>query len=80
MERSEDSNDIVAVREARAHARRMFDDDGVEWRVFELTLGYDRRGPSLVFESDSIMRRVRAFPTDWRSLSDEALLALSRER
>jgi len=53
--------------------------DGVEWRVYELPAGmYDRRGPSsLVFESHDIFRRIRRYPADWRSLSDDALYAVS---
>lgn len=51
--------------------------DGSMWRVFELVAAYDRRGPSLVFETDGIMRRVRIYPPDWRTLSDRDLLALS---
>ena len=53
--------------------------DHEEWRVYELGPGsYDRRGPnSLIFESDGVVRRVREFPADWRSLSPKALLALS---
>lgn len=47
------------------------------WRVFELVAAYDRRGPSLVFETDGVMRRVRAYPPDWRTLPDRDLLALS---
>ncbi|MDB4874875.1 MAG: hypothetical protein JWM41_1321 [Gemmatimonadetes bacterium] len=38
----------------------------------------DRRSsPTLVFESDDVMRRVRDFPHDWRTLDDDRLLALS---
>lgn len=53
--------------------------DGVEWCVYELPPGmYDRRGPAtLVFESHDIFRRIRGYPADWRSLSDEALFAVS---
>jgi hypothetical protein len=36
-----------------------------------------RRAPSLVFESDGAVRRVRHYPENWRALSDEALFALS---
>ena len=52
--------------------------EGVVWLVYELSpTPSDRRsGPSLVFESDDAIRRVRTFPSDWRTLSDEALYAL----
>ena len=36
-----------------------------------------RAGPSLVFESETAVRRVRDFPADWRKLSDDDLFALS---
>jgi len=53
--------------------------DNVRWLVYELPpTPFDRRsGRSLVFESDAAMRRVRTYPGNWRSLSDQALLALS---
>jgi hypothetical protein len=63
---------------ARTNGRTLLIDD-VEWRVYELPAGmYDRRGPStLVFESHDVFRRVRRYPADWRSLSDDALYAVS---
>ena len=53
--------------------------DHEEWRVYELgPASYDRRGSNtLVFESDGVMRRVRSFPANWRTLSIAELLALS---
>ena len=51
---------------------------GVRWLVYEHAPTLDRRSsPTLVFESDDVMRRVRAFPADWRDLSDERLYELS---
>jgi hypothetical protein len=49
------------------------------WLVYELpALPFDRRStPSLVFESDSSVRRVRNYPADWRTLGDDDLFALS---
>ena len=48
------------------------------WWVYEFAPAFDRRrGPVLVFESDSIVRTVRTFPSEWRALSDQELLALS---
>lgn len=39
---------------------------------------YDRRrGASLIFSSDNVVRRVRGYPAEWRDLTDDALLALS---
>lgn len=53
--------------------------DGVLWLVYELPApAYDRRqNPSLIFETDAAVRRVRNYPAEWRALSDEDLLALS---
>jgi hypothetical protein len=66
------------LREAQRTARRLIV-DGTTWLVYELEpTAFDRRSaPSLVFENESTVRRVRTYPTDWRSLSDEALFALS---
>ena len=33
--------------------------------------------PCLVFESETVVRRVRTYPPGWRSLADEALETLS---
>jgi hypothetical protein len=54
----------------------------VEWLVYELPpRELDRRsGSSLVFESQDVMRRVRDYPSNWRSLSDEELAAISWSR
>ena len=53
--------------------------DGALWLVYELPAqAYDRRQePSLIFETDAAVRRVRNYPADWRELTDEDLLALS---
>lgn len=69
-----DSTDTERNRE-----RVFTDTDGVRWRVSERPFGqYDRRrGLSLIFSSDSAVRRVRDYPADWFDLADEALAALS---
>ncbi len=52
--------------------------DGVPWRVYERSIVYDRRStPTLVFECDAVIRRVRNFPENWTGLGDAALFALS---
>ena len=53
-----------------------------QWRVYELDGGqYDRRAsPSLVFESDGVLRRVRDYPGNWRELSDGGLMEVSWRR
>jgi hypothetical protein len=53
--------------------------NGVHWRV-HLVSSFDRRGPDLLFESDSVIRRVRSFPENWYDLSDDELLRLSWNR
>jgi hypothetical protein len=69
---------LSSHRDAKQNGRRVFA-DGVLWFVFELPpTPYDRRqSPSLVFESDATVRRVRNYPANWRTLTDAELLALS---
>lgn len=64
-------------REALAHARFVESGD-VTWRVYELpALPYDRRKtPTLIFDHEYAMHRVREYPPEWRKLSDRALLAV----
>ena len=66
------------LQEAQRTARKLYI-DGVPWLVYEFPLSaYDRRhGPSLVFESELAVRRVRTYPSAWRQLSDTDLWALS---
>ena len=66
------------LREAQRTARRLFV-GGEHWRVYELPpTAFDRRSsPSLVFENETTVRRVREYPADWRTLNDEELFALS---
>lgn len=70
--------DVDAGNDA-PNERTYVDADGGHWRVFEQAFGdYDRRtGVSLIFSSDSAVRRVRDYPADWMSLSDADLAALS---
>lgn len=68
----------VVVQEAYRHARRILVDH-VAWLVYELPpIPYDRRTTSsLIFENESVMRRVRNFPSGWRALTDDELFELS---
>ena len=54
--------------------------DGFRWIVQEVSApAFDRRGGThLMFDGESIMRRVREFPANWMELSDEELYALSQ--
>lgn len=78
----------LPVREAAIGGRVVpwheFDDSaGVSWRVFELPAGSAGRsswGASLIFESDTALRRTRNFPPRWPALSALELERLSHER
>ena len=71
----------AAVQSARITGRQIVV-EGVAWLVYEIPADqFDRRSSSaLIFESDDVMRRVRDYPADWRTLPDDALLALSWSR
>jgi hypothetical protein len=64
---------------SQEHVREFVDADGAHWRVREMPFSeYDRRrGLSLIFWSDGAVRRVRDYPADWHTLSDEDLAKLS---
>ena len=59
--------------------RRFVDAEHRPWTVREVTSSqYDRRGArDLIFASVDIVRRVRNYPTNWHTLSDKELCALS---
>lgn len=64
-------------RHGTTNGRTILDPQGESWHVYEVGgATYDRRA-SLIFESAWTVRRVRVYPADWRTLSDEELLALS---
>ena len=69
------------LRAARRGGREIFADN-VPWLVYELPPApFDRRStPSLVFETEHMVRRIRAYPDDWRTLTDDDLFALSWTR
>ena len=74
-----ESNPMSKVlREAQKGAKQ-FSVEGVLWLVYELPpTPFDRRStPSLVFESEATVRRVRDYPSHWRTLSDTELYDLS---
>ena len=66
------------VARARKEARILFV-EGERWIVYEVVSAYDRRGASLVFESENVVRRVRDYPANWRELPNAELL-LTMER
>ncbi|HET9013697.1 MAG TPA: hypothetical protein VFN38_17860 [Gemmatimonadaceae bacterium] len=79
MSDSAESAPPTHERRASAQVRVFVDADGTRWQVSERPFSdYDRRhGLSLIFASDAAVRRVRTYPADWASLSDDDLLALS---
>jgi hypothetical protein len=57
-----------------------FMSDGVFWTVREYASGSpmaDVGDACLIFESDNLFRRVRNFPSNWRELGADTLLAVS---
>ena len=53
--------------------------DGYRWTVREVAAPeFDRRAAPrhLIFDGETVVRRVRFFPAGWSELSDEALYAL----
>jgi hypothetical protein len=72
---------VPRTRSSIEPVRDFVDGDGTRWRVYEIAFSdYDRRrGLSLIFASDVAVRRVRNYPANWATLSDEALAALSWE-
>lgn len=66
--------------EAGAESRsRNIAGEGQLWHVHEVPFAVtDRRtGTSLIFENDTVIRRVRNFPANWYSMGDEELYRLS---
>lgn len=63
------------VARARKDARILFV-EGERWIVYEVVSAYDRRGASLVFESENVVRRVRDYPANWRELPNAELLLM----
>jgi hypothetical protein len=69
------------IQQARGEGKiRRISADGVRWIIREVPApAFDRRGGThLVFDGESVMRRVRDFPADWHDLPDDALYELSK--
>jgi hypothetical protein len=79
MSDSTESGPPANAGKALAQVRSFVDADGIRWQVTERPFAdYDRRrGLSLIFSSDGAVRRVREYPANWFSLSDEELFELS---
>lgn len=69
----------VQSSDDEARIRSFTDDLGQTWLVSEQPFSdYDRRsGFSLIFSSELAVRRVRNYPSDWFTLSEPDLAALS---
>jgi hypothetical protein len=80
--RSDIAVPLTPVRDSAAPSptRTFIDDEFREWCVREIPApAYDRRQSTvLVFDTVGLARRMRSFPANWRDLSDEELLSLSR--
>jgi len=59
---------------------RIVEADGLRWRVRETPYSpIDRRsGTCLIFDAETVVRRVRNFPANWYTLPDDELYLLSR--
>jgi len=82
-DRGKEQTDRGSARPAQETIRRFRDDEGHLWTVREVVLDYDRRGrATLVFSNEDTltMRRVLGFPSDWRTMADAELEALSHRR
>jgi len=66
------------LQAAQLTGRSLIADDR-SWLVYELPSGaFDRRStPTLIFECEGLIRRVRNYPPEWRDLSDDELPKLS---
>lgn len=58
---------------------RFLSAEGYRWTIREVDAPSFDHGSRrhLIFDGETVMRRVRFFPVDWTALSDEALYALS---
>jgi hypothetical protein len=63
---------------ARAAGRKL-SMEGRDWLVYELA-ATSTEPASLVFETELAVRRVKAYPANWRTLDEAALSALSWRR
>ena len=77
-------DDLDKAREAVRAAKREaihVTTGGIRWCVYEVpATAMDRRStPSLVFETDDVVRRIRNYPPEWRDLTEEDLVRLMGE-
>ena len=66
------------MTELNTDRRSIVGHDGREWLVRELAVaGAGSASKSLVVERPEVVRRVRDYPQDWASLSDDQLYLVS---
>ena len=66
------------MAQPKSGKRSIVGDDGFEWLVREFEkVSVGAASKSLVFERPEVVRRVRDYPGDWASLSDDQLYRLS---
>ena len=66
------------MAQPKSSKRSIVGGDGFEWLVREFeTASVGAASKSLVFERPEVVRRVRDYPGDWASLSDDQLYRLS---
>ena len=78
---ADNPKDQQQIRQSPAPGKvRRISADGLRWVVQEVPApAFDRRGGThLLFDGETIMRRVREFPKNWHQLGDEELYELSR--
>ena len=76
---SRDNSGRARVEESPSATVRVFEVNGLRWSVREVPYPpIDRRsGTCLIFDAESVIRRVRNFPGNWATLNDTELYALS---
>jgi hypothetical protein len=66
------------MAQPKSSKRSIVGGDGFEWVVREFeNVSVGAGAKSLVFERPEVVRRVRDYPGDWASLSDDQLYRLS---
>jgi hypothetical protein len=72
------TNHATTMPQTQSDRRSILGCDGSEWLVREFETGNaGSASRSLVFERPEVVRRVRDYPRNWASLTDEQLYRLS---
>jgi hypothetical protein len=76
---SQDNSGCARAEELPSPTIRVLEVNGLRWSVREVPYPpIDRRsGTCLIFDAESVIRRVRTFPGNWATLNDTELYALS---